>query len=176
MGVLQASFRSVEKGEHVMAVLAPLLAPHVREARWYLYQTPPLKKLAPRETLAAAGLAPGAGIYLGFDGEKPAPPYLDEPLVAQLGPQPADARGVVARGPTFTGEAMGWGAGQMLSGTAAASTGAPAAAAPAVAAAAAATAATATVHAAEGRGAAAAMEVESTPAPAPAAQEGAATR
>jgi len=126
--VLQVHFRSGDTGEHVVSQVAPLLAPQVRETSWYIYQSPPLKRLAPRERLAAAGFTPGANVYLGFDGNKPGPPYLEAALVSQLGPAPQEGqRGVNApAGPTFSGEAMGWGVGQRLGGAPAA----PAAAAP----------------------------------------------
>eukprot|EP00928_Gymnodinium_smaydae_P023647 TRINITY_DN19435_c0_g2_i5.p2 TRINITY_DN19435_c0_g2~~TRINITY_DN19435_c0_g2_i5.p2 ORF type:complete len:119 (+),score=25.42 TRINITY_DN19435_c0_g2_i5:489-845(+) len=80
-----------------------------------------MKRLGARESLNAAGLTPGANMYLGFDGAKPAAPYLEASLVAQLGPAP-EVRGVNAYGgveikPTFSGEAMGWGAGQKLGST-----------------------------------------------------------
>mmetsp|Transcript_57290 Transcript_57290/g.121810 ORF Transcript_57290/g.121810 Transcript_57290/m.121810 type:complete len:432 (-) Transcript_57290:87-1382(-) len=130
--VLQAHFRACEKGEKVMALIAPLLSAHVRELPWYIYQSPPMKKLAPKETLAAAGFAPGASLYLGFEGgNRPAGPYLEASLVEQLGPAPQEAgRGVNApAGPTFSGEAMGWGSGKRLGGPGPAPEAAPAAAA-----------------------------------------------
>eukprot|EP00933_Yihiella_yeosuensis_P072313 TRINITY_DN80673_c0_g1_i1.p1 TRINITY_DN80673_c0_g1~~TRINITY_DN80673_c0_g1_i1.p1 ORF type:complete len:404 (+),score=105.26 TRINITY_DN80673_c0_g1_i1:117-1214(+) len=111
--VLQVHFRANEKGEQVLEALKPLLSPHVRDASWYIYQTPPLKKLQAQETLT--GFTPGASLYLGFDGDKPAPPYLESSLVEQLGPAPAAQNGVTA--PTFSGEAMGWGTGQTLGGS-----------------------------------------------------------
>eukprot|EP00747_Dinoflagellata_sp_TGD_P028984 gnl/TRDRNA2_/TRDRNA2_133615_c0_seq1.p1 gnl/TRDRNA2_/TRDRNA2_133615_c0~~gnl/TRDRNA2_/TRDRNA2_133615_c0_seq1.p1 ORF type:complete len:461 (+),score=99.32 gnl/TRDRNA2_/TRDRNA2_133615_c0_seq1:50-1384(+) len=138
--VLQVTFRANDKGEHVIAQVGPLLAPHVRETSWYIYQSPPLKKLAPKETLSAAGFCPGATMYLGFDGAKPGPPFLEASLVQQLGPAPAEEqRGVNApAGPTFSGEAMGWGQGKKLGGSSAAAApskaAAPADAAPAAAA------------------------------------------
>mmetsp|Transcript_85122 Transcript_85122/g.237531 ORF Transcript_85122/g.237531 Transcript_85122/m.237531 type:complete len:426 (+) Transcript_85122:179-1456(+) len=121
--VLQATFRSGDTGAHVVERLKPLLAPHIREASWYFYQSPPMQRLAPRATLASAGLTPGANMYLGFDGAKPAGPYLDEPFVAQMGPPPQGERGVTQAGgfdvgTTFSGEAMGWGVGKKLGGTA----------------------------------------------------------
>jgi len=116
--VLQVHFRAGDTGEHVLSQIAPLLAPHVREASWYVYQSPPLKRVAPRETMTAAGFTPGANLYLGFDGQKPAAPFLEASLVAQLGPPPEEGqRGVNApAGPTFSGEAMGWGVGHKLGG------------------------------------------------------------
>jgi len=112
--VLQAQFRSGERGEAVMAAISGVLAPHVASSRWYIYQSPPLKRLQPKETLVAAGLTPGANMYLGFEGDKPGPPYLGDSLVAQLGPRPQDdPRGVNAPA-TFSGEAMGWGVGKRL--------------------------------------------------------------
>jgi len=135
--VLQVTFRAGDKGDHVVAQITPLLAPRIRESRWYLYQSPPLKRLAPRETMQQAGFTPGANMYLGFDGEKPGPPYLEDSLVAQLGEAPAQNRGVTSTGGfevgrTFNGEAMGWGSGQKLGGAdkAGASPAAAAAAAP----------------------------------------------
>lgn len=116
--VLQVQFRSAEKCDKVLEALAPLFAPSVREARWYIYQSPPMKRLSARETLAQAGLSPGASLYLGFDGEKPGPPYLEASLVDQLGPSRPDAAVVSPAG--FTGEAMGWGAGRKLGAAAAA--------------------------------------------------------
>jgi len=113
--VMQVHFRSAEKGERVLELIGPLLAPHVQETAWYLYQSPPLKRLQPKETMAAAGLTPGANLYLGFDGDKPAPPYLGPDLVEQLGPCRPEESGVTApAAASFTGEAMGWGAGQRL--------------------------------------------------------------
>uniref|UniRef100_A0A7S0FWY9 PUB domain-containing protein n=1 Tax=Pyrodinium bahamense TaxID=73915 RepID=A0A7S0FWY9_9DINO len=92
--VLQAHFRAGDQGEYVLTQIAPLLSPHVRGAAWYVYQTPPLRRLAPKESLAAAGLAPGASLYLGFEGERPGPPYLEAGLARQLGPAPQeDQRG-----------------------------------------------------------------------------------
>merc|ERR1719336_80307 len=88
--VLQAHFRSRDRCDHVLAVLAPLLAPHVREAGWYIYQSPPLRRLNPQESLVQAGFAPGANLYLGFEGgNRPEPPYLAADLVSQLGAPPA---------------------------------------------------------------------------------------
>lgn len=117
--VLQVHFRSGDKGEDVLAQVGPLLSEHVQKSSWYIYQSPPLKRLAPRETLAGAGLTPGANMYLGFDGSKPGPPFLSSSLAAQLGPPPEEGqRGVNATaGPTFSGEAMGWGSGHKLGGT-----------------------------------------------------------
>eukprot|EP00927_Polykrikos_kofoidii_P068799 TRINITY_DN64139_c0_g1_i1.p1 TRINITY_DN64139_c0_g1~~TRINITY_DN64139_c0_g1_i1.p1 ORF type:complete len:422 (-),score=85.37 TRINITY_DN64139_c0_g1_i1:115-1380(-) len=120
--VLQVKFRAKDKGSDVTSQLEPLLAPHVREARWYIYQSPPMKRLAPRETLVAAGFTPGANVYLGFEDQKPPAPYLEDSLVAQLGPAPEIQRGCaafgapIADGPTFSGEAMGWGSGKRLGG------------------------------------------------------------
>jgi len=95
--VLQAHFRSGDRGEHVVALLAPLLAPSVRELGWYIYQSPPMHKLAPEQTLAAAGLTPGANMYLGFEGgARPPPPYLEQSLVSQLGPPPEEAAAAAA--------------------------------------------------------------------------------
>merc|ERR1719336_990999 len=88
--VLQAHFRSRDRGDQVLALLAPLLAPHVREAGWYIYQSPPLRRLNPQESLVQAGFAPGANLYLGFEGgNRPEPPYLAADLVSQLGAPPA---------------------------------------------------------------------------------------
>lgn len=51
---------------------------------------------------------------------RPSPPFLEASLVAQLGPQPELHRGVNASaGPTFNGEAMGWGVGKKLGAVAA---------------------------------------------------------
>jgi len=127
--VLQAHFRSCERGERVLELLAPLLSPEVRQLGWYVYQSPPMKRLSPKETLQAAGLSPGANMYLGFEGgARPPPPYFESSLASQLGPPPEGARGVnAAAGPTLSGEAMGWGTGKKLGGTTSAA--APAAAA-----------------------------------------------
>jgi len=131
--VLQVHFRSGEKGEQVLAAIAPLFTQTVTDAGWYIYQSPPLKKLNPRETLAQAGLSPGANMYLGFEGStKPAGPYLAPHLASQLGAAPQASQGVVG-GPSFSGEAMGWGGGRKLGGTAPAASAAaatPASAAP----------------------------------------------
>jgi hypothetical protein len=116
--VLQVHFRSADRGEYVMSQIAPLLAPHIQAASWYVYQSPPLKKLAAKETLSEAGFSPGANLYLGFDGDKPGPPYFEASLQAQLGSPPEDAeRAVNAIPANFTGEAMGWGKGQRLGGS-----------------------------------------------------------
>jgi hypothetical protein len=148
--VLQVHFRSADRGEYVLSQVGPLLAPHIREASWYLYQSPPFKKLAPKETLIQAGFAPGANLYLGFDGSaKPGAPFFRPELQALLGPPPQDqGRGVNAIAGHLSGEAMGWGAGQRLgagaaSGTAPAPDNTPAAAAAAAPAAAVAPAAAA---------------------------------
>eukprot|EP00441_Pelagodinium_beii_P044405 CAMPEP_0197634384 /NCGR_PEP_ID=MMETSP1338-20131121/10492_1 /TAXON_ID=43686 ORGANISM="Pelagodinium beii, Strain RCC1491" /NCGR_SAMPLE_ID=MMETSP1338 /ASSEMBLY_ACC=CAM_ASM_000754 /LENGTH=423 /DNA_ID=CAMNT_0043206239 /DNA_START=50 /DNA_END=1321 /DNA_ORIENTATION=- len=114
--VLQVHFRSAERGDKVLELIRPLLAPNVTSGSWYLYQTPPLKRLQSKETLAEAGLSPGANMYLGFDGDKPQPPYLEPGLVEQLGHCRPQDGGVVAPS-AFTGEAMGWGAGQKLGGS-----------------------------------------------------------
>jgi hypothetical protein len=115
--VLQAHFRAADTGAHVLAQIAPFLAPGVIQAGWYLYQSPPLKRLAPKETLVAAGLTPGVNMYLGFEGSKPDPPFLVDDLASQLGPPPEGPRGVNApAGQTFSGEAMGWGQGHRLGG------------------------------------------------------------
>jgi len=119
--VLQVQFRSAEKGDKVLEALAPLFAPSVREARWYIYQSPPMRRFSARETLAQAGFGPGASMFLGFDAEKPGPPYLEASLVEQLGPSRPDAAVVSPAG--FTGEAMGWGAGQKLGAAPASSEG-----------------------------------------------------
>jgi hypothetical protein len=120
--VLQVHFRSADKGEYVIAQIQPLLAPHIQAASWYIYQSPPMKRLVARETLLQAGMSPGAHLYLGFDGDKPGAPYFEASLQAQLGAPPEDqARGVNAvAGPSFSGEAMGWGVGQRLGGPSAA--------------------------------------------------------
>jgi len=124
--VLQVHFRAADKGEHVMNQVGPLLSAEVQKSGWYIYQSPPLKKLDPKETLAKQGFSPGASLYLGFDGAKPAGPFFNSGLVAQLGPAPADPRG--AAGSAYSGEAMGWGAGQRLGAApAAAAAAAPAA-------------------------------------------------
>jgi len=113
--VLQVHFRAADTGEYVVSQIKPLLAPEVQSAGWYLYQSPPLKRLGLRETMASAGFTPGANVYLGFESTKPGPPYLEAGLYAQMGPAPALERGVNApAGPSFSGEAMGWGTGQRL--------------------------------------------------------------
>lgn len=112
--VLQAHFRASTKGSEVIEEVARHLAPHVASSSWYLYESPPLKRLSLKDTLTAAGLTPGAGLYLGFDGSKPGPPYLEPSLVAQLGPAPL-TQGVT--GHSFSGEAMGWGSGHRLGGS-----------------------------------------------------------
>lgn len=91
--VLQANFRAGDTGEHVLKQIEPLFAPHVQKAGWYIYQSPPLKRLVKRETLAAAGLTPGATLHLGFEdsSKKPGPPYLERRLFQQLGPPPKEA-------------------------------------------------------------------------------------
>mmetsp|Transcript_18369 Transcript_18369/g.33290 ORF Transcript_18369/g.33290 Transcript_18369/m.33290 type:complete len:397 (+) Transcript_18369:70-1260(+) len=116
--VLQLNFRSADRGDYVLDQIRPLLAAQVQALPWYVYQSPPLKKLSRNETLAAAGFPPGATLYLGFEGEKPGPPYLSEALVQTLGDMPVDQRGVNGPGipSNFTGEAMGWGRGQKLGG------------------------------------------------------------
>mmetsp|Transcript_54644 Transcript_54644/g.162648 ORF Transcript_54644/g.162648 Transcript_54644/m.162648 type:complete len:379 (+) Transcript_54644:60-1196(+) len=116
--VLQLHFRAGDSGEHVMAQLAPLLAPHVRTSSWYLYQSPPLRRLALWETLHAAGLTPGAIVHLGFDSdERPVAPYLEESLVVQLGPKPQEEWGVKSpSGPLVDGEGVDWGVGHRLGG------------------------------------------------------------
>ncbi|CAE7397482.1 unnamed protein product [Symbiodinium sp. CCMP2592] len=114
--VLQVHFRAAETGSKVVETLRPLLAPSVQGLPWYIYRSPPMERLAPKVTLAAAGLAPGAVMYLGFDdgaGAKPPPPYLAPDLVEQLGPCRPEETGVTAPA-SFTGEAMGWGAGHRL--------------------------------------------------------------
>lgn len=112
--VLQVHFRAAETGSKVVESLRPLLAPSVQSLPWYVYRSPPMERLAPKVTLAAAGLAPGAVMYLGFDdGAKPPPPYLAPDLVEQLGPCRPEETGVTAPA-SFTGEAMGWGAGHRL--------------------------------------------------------------
>lgn len=118
--VLQVHFRAGDKGEQVKASLEPLLSAQVRESGWYLYQSPPLRRLAPKETLAQAGLTPGANMYLGFEGAKPGPPYLAESFASQLGP-PLQETGRAVSGAQFSGEAMGWGPGQRVGGQAASS-------------------------------------------------------
>lgn len=119
--VLQASFRSASLGKEVVSLLTPHLASHVHAANWYLYHTPPLTRLLPSKTLSVLGLAPGATLYLGFDGDKPGPPYLSDALVAQLGPYPASEP--TANKPHISGEGMGWGAGHSLGRGSASSTG-----------------------------------------------------
>mmetsp|Transcript_62917 Transcript_62917/g.169816 ORF Transcript_62917/g.169816 Transcript_62917/m.169816 type:complete len:367 (+) Transcript_62917:3-1103(+) len=86
--VLQAHFRSAATGKQVQACLDPLLATGVRAAGWYLYQSPPLRRLALEETLEKAGVGAGANYYLGFEGPRPAPPFLEPGLAAALGPRP----------------------------------------------------------------------------------------
>lgn len=118
--VLQANFRAGDTGEHVIAKIGPLLSPHVRQASWYIYQSPPLKRLAPKETLHSAGLTPGANMYLGFETLKPAAPYLSASVAAQLGPSPygynsseaTDHESLVAGG----AEVTNWGEGKKLEG------------------------------------------------------------
>lgn len=116
--VLQVHFRAADKCELVLSEVKPLLAPHIQAASWFIYQSPPLKKLNGKERLDKAGFAPGANLYLGFDekpGEKPGPPYLEASLQASLGPQPQDqGRGVNAIAGHLSGEAMGWGQGQKV--------------------------------------------------------------
>jgi len=91
--VLQVHFRAIDTGKHVMARLTPLLAPHVQQAGWYLFRSPPVRRLAADETLAAAGLVPGANLYLGFEGHaRVAAPYLEQQLAAQLGRRPESQR------------------------------------------------------------------------------------
>lgn len=111
--VLQAHFRAADRGEHVYAQLAPLMAPGIIESGWYLYQSPPMKRLSPKDTLAAAGLTPGANMYLGFEGQKPSPPFFIPSLADQLGPVP-ESQGGVTEPASFNGEAMGWGQGRKL--------------------------------------------------------------
>jgi len=91
--VLQVHFRAIETGRQVMARLAPFLAPHVQQANWYLFQSPPVRRLAADDTLASAGLVPGANLYLGFEGAaRIAAPFLEGQLVVQLGQRPERQR------------------------------------------------------------------------------------
>jgi len=93
--VLQANFLASDQIERVVERLGPLFSKSVQDSRWYLYQSPPLRRFQLRETLSAAGLTPGANVYLGFSGERPSTPYLADKLVLQLGPLPSeDQRGV----------------------------------------------------------------------------------
>jgi len=110
--VLQVHFRAAQSGAKVIEALRPHFSPAVQALPWYVYRSPPMERLQPKATLASAGLAPGAVMYLGFDGDKPSPPYLAQDLVDQLGPCRPEEAGVTA--PGFTGEAMGWGAGHRL--------------------------------------------------------------
>merc|ERR1712217_302322 len=87
--VLQVHFRSADKGEHVLKELGPLLSAEVQKSGWYIYQSPPFKKLDPRETLVKQGFSPGASMYLGFDSAKPTAPFFNSDLAAQLGSAPA---------------------------------------------------------------------------------------
>jgi len=111
--VLQVTFRAADKGEVALAQIGPLLAPHIRAAKWYLYQSPPMRRLDPKESFVKAGLAPGASMYLGFEGDKPAAPYFEATLTQQLGPAPVPQGGVESV-TSFSGEAMGWGSGKKL--------------------------------------------------------------
>merc|ERR1719183_2296852 len=52
--VLQAAFRATDTGQHVMEQLEPIWSHNVRDVGWYLYQTPPMRRLQPTETLVAA--------------------------------------------------------------------------------------------------------------------------
>lgn len=113
--VLQVHFRSAEKGEKVLEAIKPLFSDAVQASRWYVYRSPPMERMNPKASLSAAGLAPGAVMYLGFDGEKCGPPFLQAGLVDQLGPCREES-GVTAPS-SFTGEAMGWGAGHRLGTT-----------------------------------------------------------
>eukprot|EP00435_Cladocopium_sp_Y103_P075969 s50_g71.t1 len=113
--VLQVHFRSAEKGEKVLEAIKPLFSDAVQASRWYVYRSPPMERMNPKASLSASGLAPGAVMYLGFDGEKCGPPFLQADLVDQLGPCREEI-GVTAPS-SFTGEAMGWGAGHRLGTT-----------------------------------------------------------
>lgn len=113
--VLQVHFRSAEKGEKVLEAIKPLFSDAVQASRWYVYRSPPMERMNPKASLSASGLAPGAVMYLGFDGEKCGPPFLQADLVDQLGPCREES-GVTAPS-SFTGEAMGWGAGHRLGTT-----------------------------------------------------------
>jgi len=126
--VLQVHFRSAEKGEKVLEAIRPLFSETVQTSKWYVYRSPPMERMNPKASLLASGLAPGAVMYLGFDGEKCGPPFLRADLLDQLGPCREES-GVTAPS-SFTGEAMGWGAGQRL-GSQKSATAATAASAPA---------------------------------------------
>eukprot|EP00434_Breviolum_minutum_P013623 symbB.v1.2.012009.t1/scaffold769.1/size163963/13 len=126
--VLQVHFRSAEKGEKVLEAIRPLFSETVQTSKWYVYRSPPMERMNPKASLLASGLAPGAVMYLGFDGEKCGPPFLRADLLEQLGPCREES-GVTAPS-SFTGEAMGWGAGQRL-GSQKSATAATAASAPA---------------------------------------------
>lgn len=106
--VIQAQFRAAAKGAEVLEQLKPFLAPHIAAASWYIYQSPPMKRLLPKETLSAQGLTPGANMYLGFEGERLGPPFLETSLMEELGPAPKVAQQGVTS-PSLSGEAMGWG-------------------------------------------------------------------
>jgi len=123
--VLQVHFRSAEKGEKVLEAIKPLFSEAVQASRWYVYRSPPMERMNPKASLSAAGLAPGAVMYLGFDGEKCGPPFLQADLVDQLGPCREES-GVTAPS-SFTGEAMGWGAGHRLGTTSVAAESTPSA-------------------------------------------------
>jgi len=113
--VLQAHFLAGEQIERVVERLGPLFSKSVQDSRWYLYQSPPLRRFQLKETLSAAGLTPGANVYLGFSGERPSSPYLADRLVLQLGPLPSeDQRGVsISQQPAVTsGDAQLIGSGQ----------------------------------------------------------------
>lgn len=111
--VLQVRFQAKATCKYVMEQLAPLLSPDVCASAWYLYQSPPLRRLGPGESLMSAGLTPGANVYLGFDAVKPPPPYLSAELMNEMGP-PRVAE-VASPAAKFAGEAPGLGAGQGLS-------------------------------------------------------------
>lgn len=101
--VLQVHFRAIDTGKQVLARLTPLLAPEVQQASWYLFRSPPVRRLAADETLAAAGLVPGANLYLGFESTaRVAAPFLEQQLAAQLGRRPEGQRAM--RTDRFKGE------------------------------------------------------------------------
>lgn len=88
--VLQLRFAPSTLISEVLAVVAPHIAPHLQS--WYLYQTPPMRKLEGKRTLAQEDLVPGALVHLGVErderGQAVPGPYLSVALMATLPPAP----------------------------------------------------------------------------------------
>eukprot|EP00382_Lankesteria_abbotti_P002776 CAMPEP_0113849610 /NCGR_PEP_ID=MMETSP0372-20130328/3257_1 /TAXON_ID=340204 /ORGANISM="Lankesteria abbotti" /LENGTH=269 /DNA_ID=CAMNT_0000819481 /DNA_START=237 /DNA_END=1046 /DNA_ORIENTATION=- /assembly_acc=CAM_ASM_000359 len=81
--VLQLQFHPRDTFKHVKATVQCFLHQSVSFLPWYIFETPPFRRMKPTETLMQAGLGAGAVLHFGVDTAAN-PPYLSDEWMMEL--------------------------------------------------------------------------------------------